>query len=102
MPLVIADAGWHTLQFQVWIRKWVARFMTMNYVKPERLSLRLHPELNEKWVQERIAADPSILGLGDLVLRDKERMQPRAGRLDLLLQDLETKHRYEVELLGRD
>jgi hypothetical protein len=38
------------------------------------------------------------LGLGDLVLRDKERMQPRAGRLDLLLQDLETKHRYEVEL----
>ena len=72
--------------------------MTMNYVKPERLSLRLHPELNEKWVQERIAADPSILGLGDLVLRDKERMQPRAGRLDLLLQDLETKHRYEVEL----
>jgi hypothetical protein len=72
--------------------------MTMNYVKPERLSLRLHPELNEKWVQERIAADPPILGLGDLVLRDKERMQPRAGRLDLLLQDLETKHRYEVEL----
>jgi hypothetical protein len=45
-----------------------------------------------------VAADPSILGLGDLVLRDKERMQPRAGRLDLLLQDLETKHRYEVEL----
>ena len=72
--------------------------MTINYVKPERLSLRLHPELNEKWVQERIAADPSILGLGDLVLRDKERIQPRAGRLDLLLQDLETKHRYEVEL----
>src|SRR6476661_7401588 len=72
--------------------------MTINYVKPERLSLRLHPELSEKWVQERIAADPSILGLGDLVLRDKERIQPRAGRLDLLLQDLETKHRYEVEL----
>lgn len=72
--------------------------MAINYVKPERLSLRLHPDLNEKWVQERIAADPSILGLGDLVLRDKERMQPRAGRLDLLLQDVETKHRYEIEL----
>jgi len=71
--------------------------MTINYVKPERLSLRLHPELNERWVQERIATDPSILGLGDLVLRDKERIQPRAGRLDLLLQDLGT-HRYEVEL----
>jgi hypothetical protein len=49
-------------------------------------------------VQERIAEDPSILGLGDLVLRDKERVQPRAGRLDLLLQDPETKRRYEVEI----
>jgi len=32
------------------------------------------------------------------VLRDRERIQPRAGRLDLLLQDTETKRRYEVEL----
>ena len=70
----------------------------MNFVKPERLSLRLHPELTEKWVQELIADDPSILGLGNLVLRDKERVQPRAGRLDLLLQDPDSKRRYEVEL----
>jgi hypothetical protein len=70
----------------------------VKYIKPERVSLRLHPELNEKWVQELIAADPAILGLGDLVLRDKERIQPRAGRLDLLLQDPETKRRYEVEI----
>lgn len=68
------------------------------YVKPERLWLREHKELTEKWVQNLIAADPSILGLGDLVLRDKEREQPRAGRLDLLLQDPDTKRRYEVEL----
>jgi hypothetical protein len=54
--------------------------------------------LTEKWVQEHIAADPSILGLGDLVLKDKERMQPHAGRLDLLLQDPETLKRYEVEI----
>jgi predicted transport protein len=32
------------------------------------------------------------------VLRDQERIHPRAGRLDLLLQDVETKRRYEVEL----
>ncbi len=70
----------------------------MQFTRPERLYLKLHPELNEKWVQDLIAADPSILGLGDLVLRDKERIQPRAGRLDLLLQDPETKRRYEVEL----
>jgi predicted transport protein len=31
-------------------------------------------------------------------MRDRERIQPRAGRLDLLLQDPETKRRYEVEL----
>ena len=61
--------------------------MGHNYLKPERLSLKGHPDLNEKWVQDLIAEDPSILGLGDLVLRDKERRQPRAGRLDLLLQD---------------
>jgi hypothetical protein len=72
--------------------------MANQYVRAERISLRMHPELTEKWVQERIAADPSILGLGDLVLRDKERIQPRAGRLDLLLQDPETLRRYEVEL----
>ena len=61
--------------------------MSQNYLRPERLSLKGHPHLNEKWVQDLIAEDPSILGLGDLVLRDKERRQPRAGRLDLLLQD---------------
>lgn len=68
------------------------------YLKPERIFLRNHPELSEKWVQGLLADDPSILGLGDLVLRDQERIQPRAGRLDLLLQDPETKRRYEVEL----
>lgn len=61
----------------------------MKYVKPEFLSIRKHPELNEAWVQDRIADDPSIIGLGDLILKDKERIQPKAGRLDLLLQDVE-------------
>lgn len=75
---------------------------SLQFVKAERLSLAQHPGLNERWVQERIAADPAILGLGDLVLRDKERVQPRAGRLDLLLQDPDTLRRYEVELqLGK-
>ncbi len=64
----------------------------------ETISLKQHPELNEAWVQEQIAADPTILGLGELVLKDKERRQPTAGRLDLLFQDLEALRRYEVEL----
>lgn len=70
----------------------------MKYIKPDRLWLKDHPELDERWIQERIAEDPVILGLGDLILRDRERMQPRAGRLDLLLQDPETYRRYEVEI----
>ena len=72
--------------------------MNNNFIKAEHISLKDHPELNEKWVQNLIADDPSILGLGDLVLKDKERVQPRAGRLDLLLQDSDTNRRYEVEL----
>ncbi len=54
--------------------------------------------VTEKMVQEQIAEDPAILGLGALELRDKERIQAHAGRLDLLLQDPETLKRYEVEL----
>ncbi len=70
----------------------------MEYVKFEKVSHKNHPELNERWVQERIAEAPTILGLGDVVLKDKERIQPRAGRLDLLLQDAESSKRYEVEI----
>lgn len=72
--------------------------MTVNYVRSKQMSLKNHPTLNEHWIQGLIADDPSILGLGDLVLRDRERIQPRAGRLDLLLQDPDTLRRYEVEI----
>jgi hypothetical protein len=70
----------------------------MEFAKFEAVSIRNHSELNERWVQDRIAEDPSILGLGDIVLKDRERIQPRAGRLDLLLQDSESTRRYEVEI----
>lgn len=76
--------------------------MPLKYAKPERIWLKDHPELDERWLQDRIGEDPSLLGLGDLVLKDRERPQPRAGRLDLLLQDAETSKRYEVEVqLGK-
>jgi hypothetical protein len=70
----------------------------MNYAKFERVNLKTHATLNERWVQDRIAEDPSILQLGAVILKDKERVQPRAGRLDLLLQDAEGNRRYEVEV----
>lgn len=52
----------------------------------------------EDFVQRLILEDPSILGLGDLVVKDKERPQSGAGRLDFLLQDSPVTVRYEVEL----
>jgi predicted transport protein len=70
----------------------------VDFERAERLLMKAHPELSEKWVQDLIAADPSLLGLGDdLELRQKERIQPRAGRLDLLFQNSEGR-RFEVEL----
>ena len=68
------------------------------FTRPKRISLKNHPVYSENWVQDIIAQDPKILGLGDLVLRDRERWQTKAGRLDLLLQDPNSYKRYEVEL----
>jgi hypothetical protein len=71
----------------------------VQFQKAKVVSLKAHPVLNEKWLQGVLADDPSLLGLGDnLVLKDVERRQPRAGRLDLLFSDPEAKTRYEVEV----
>ena len=70
----------------------------MEIFKSKVVSLKSHPELNERWLQNQIVADPSLLGLGDLVVRSQERTQPRGGRLDLLLEDPESETRFEVEL----
>ena len=74
----------------------------MKYKKIQKIELKNHNKITEKVIQDIIASDPSILGLGDLILKDSERIQPHAGRLDLLLQDSDSKTRYEIELqLGR-
>ena len=71
-------------------------------IKPERIPISKLDGINEKSIQQIIADDPSIIGLGELVLKDKERIQPRAGRLDLVMQDPDTNRRYEVEIqLGK-
>ena len=62
------------------------------------LSLKAHPEFNEKWLQEQIVGDVQLLGLGDLDVKDIERRQPGFGRLDMLLFDPESNTRYEVEI----
>lgn len=60
------------------------------FTKHQVINLKNHPEYNEKWVQEIIIKDPTILNLGDLVVKDTERLQPGGGRLDLLLYDPES------------
>jgi hypothetical protein len=72
------------------------------YFEPQLVAIKGRAGLDERWVQARIVDNPKLLGLGDLVVKDKERSQPGGGRLDLLLQDPETARRYEVEIqLGR-
>jgi hypothetical protein len=64
----------------------------------ESVSLERSKKLNEKWVQDQISCYPALLGLGALVVKEKERMQANTGRLDLLLKDPVTFKRYEVEI----
>lgn len=72
------------------------------YIKLESLSLKNHSEINEKWVQQKIEEDPSILGLGDLSFIQSEKRQQLGGRIDILLQDDASDTRYTVELqLGK-
>ena len=70
----------------------------MELHKSKVVSLKSHPVLTERWLQDEIVKDTSILGLGDLVVRSQERNQPKGGRLDLLLEDPDSGTRYEIEL----
>ena len=70
------------------------------FVKLQEIDLKNSSEINEAWIQQTIAENPEILGLGNVHVRDKERRQESGGRLDLLLEsdDDENPIRYEVEI----
>lgn len=72
--------------------------MDQELVRAEPVSIKNHRELDENWIKDIVAGDPSILGLGKLVLWERERPQPSAGRLDLLFQEVDSERRYEVEV----
>jgi hypothetical protein len=55
--------------------------------------------VTESWLERHLESDPSILGLGDVAIIERQRRQEKAGRLDLLLQDDSGDKRYEVELM---
>jgi len=54
---------------------------------------------DEKWLQEIVEKDPSILGIGDLSVIERERQQISGGRIDFLMYNPEDKIRYEIELM---
>lgn len=54
---------------------------------------------DEKWLHDQVAANPSALQLGQLKVVERERIQTRGGRLDMLLRDPVDDSMYEVELM---
>lgn len=70
--------------------------MTLKYCKSEKINLR--DCYDEKWLQARIEEDPGLLGLGDVIVIQRERPQSTGGRIDFLLKDPEIQTMYEVEI----
>ena len=73
--------------------------MSLTFVQHKKISLKKHPEFNEAWLHDRICDDPSILGLEDVRVIDRERSCTGGGRLDILLFDEDNDRRYEVEVM---
>jgi hypothetical protein len=55
--------------------------------------------LDERWLQDRIMDDPTLLGLGELEIAGREHRQPIGGRIDFLMLDEEGETYYEVEVM---
>ena len=71
----------------------------LTFTPHEKLSIKRYPNLNEAWLHDRICEDPTILGLGDVRVLDRERTLSGGGRLDLLLLDEDNNRRFEVEIM---
>ena len=73
----------------------------LEYVKAVPISLKGHPDFSERWLHDQISADPSLLGLGELTVIAREKVQIGAGRLDMLLTDADAESpvRYEIEIM---
>mgnify|MGYP001223001000 CR=1 FL=1 len=70
--------------------------MKLKKVKPVRLR---DVGLDEVWLQRQIASDTTLLGLGDLHLIQREKIQPTGGRIDFLMSDPESDTRFEIEVM---
>ena len=68
----------------------------LKYTKSEKISLKKH--FDEKWLQNKIEEDPTIIGLGELDVIQRERKQSSGGRIDFLFLNNETQTMYETEI----
>ncbi|MBE0681286.1 MAG: hypothetical protein IH589_05180 [Anaerolineales bacterium] len=71
----------------------------MEYKKAQPVKLR-EVGKDEKWLQDLINDDPAILGLGELSVYRREKIQTTKGRVDFVLADPEDDTiRYETEIM---
>lgn len=68
----------------------------LKYVKGEKISIKKH--FNERWLQDKIQEDTTIIGLGELDIHTRERRQSKGGRIDFLFFNSETDTMYETEI----
>ncbi len=74
----------------------------LEFVISEKIFLKNHLQYDEKWLQNRIEENPELLGLGELEVIQRERIQSSKGRLDFFLRDADNEMLYEVEIqLGK-
>jgi len=55
--------------------------------------------VDERWLQNRIEEDTTLLGLGELSILRREKSLSSGGRLDFLMYDPESEIRYEIEIM---
>lgn len=74
----------------------------MKLTKLARINMKDNPKFNEAWLEEQISRDPSLLELGSVQVKDRQKIVDKGGRLDILLQNIDATVRYEVEVqLGK-
>lgn len=74
----------------------MTNLLKMRKALPQRLKSL---GLGEVWLQQQIATDPSLLGLGELTVFQREKTQPTGGRVDFIMSDALNETRYEIEIM---
>ena len=75
----------------------------MALVSKEKVIIKNTPNINEDMIQRFISENPLVLGLGDLTLLTREKIQSSKGRIDIVFQnDNNTRFEDEVQLGATD